>query len=201
MGTRCRCGGSLIRFPAWATVLLLLLCRAAEPAGAEEEAGLREQRVLDAAPWLGGGGAAVYSTAHFIWQTWWPSEEGGLFIPRSPGWKKAAVAVPATAAYTAAGAWSTAAAARLYTRWEVPPLWSVPAGMVCGAAAGAVTGAAGFTATMAVGKPLGVIDTGTFDSYLSVLGMSVLAGAFWGSFAGALPGFVLGPVVSFYLAY
>jgi hypothetical protein len=187
----------------WGTVLVALLAirlgggeeAAAEEGGMERRASLdRYLPVVTAS--LGVAGSAWFFASNIL------AEPGpdALFSADATVFEQVVIAVPATVAFGVtsyfAPRWFERTIVRRARTWWGAALW--------GTGLGAVTGAAivtsGWLVTLAMGHPMGVIDTGAVGAagYLAVLGMSVVSGGFWGGLAGLVPGAVAGPAIHLY---
>jgi hypothetical protein len=169
-------------------------------AGAQELQTERQQQLDRCVPWITAslglaGSAWFYATAG-----WGAAGSDALFTADAADWEKVVIAVPSTAAFVATSycmsRWFVRAVLGASTSWWSSVLW--------GAGAGAVTGAAivtsGWLITLAMGDPMGVIDTGRVGAagYLAVLGMSIVSGSLWGGLFGVVPGAVIGPGMYLY---
>lgn len=161
---------------------------------AEEQRTEREKVIDRATPWVGSVAALVASAAFIGSAGWYASGQDRLFTEAATDGQKLLVAIPATATFTVTSWFIT----RCFERTVLARSKSVWGAALWGAGVGALAGAAiavpGWTVILGTGTPMGIITTGDM-SYLAVLGMSVVSGAFWGALSGVLPGMVLGPAL------
>ena len=189
----------------WGTVLVVLL--AAQLGGlqvvAAEESAMEPAEKIDRyLPWvtasLGVAGSAWFFGSTLVEQ---PGPDA-LFTADAAAWEKVVIAIPATVAFGVTSyfvpRWFERTIVRRANTWWGATLM----GTGLGAAAGAAIVTSGWLVTLAMGHPMGVIDTGTVGAagYLAVLGMSVVSGGFWGGLAGLVPGAVFGPAIHLYAA-
>ncbi len=76
-------------------------------------------------------------------------------------------------------------------------LYGAGAGLVAGAIVGILT----FTPHMTVGWAMNTVSTGRLDAWYEIVGMSMLAGAFWGGLSGLAIGVFEAPIFSIVLKF
>jgi hypothetical protein len=111
--------------------------------------------------------------------------------------------IPVAAAGAATGALVGRWIANVALEHQPSPLFSIVEGAGLGFVSGAFVGAVVFPLNFVIAYPLLEVPEGywgRFD-YPQTVGMAVLAGGFWGGFAGLLGGAVAVPLISLYMEF
>lgn len=179
-------------------VLIVAHLSSQQSAGAQEFPNERRRKVDRYLPWVATSLAVAGSGYFFVRMGWTAGEGESIFLADATDWKKIAVAVPGTVAFAATSyfmsRWFERSIMRRAGTWWGAGLWGLGIGIVSGAA----IATSGWTVTFALGDPMGIVDTGSLGSYLSVIGMSILSGSLRGALLGVVPGVVLGPAIHLY---
>ena len=181
-------------------VFMMILPSAVFPQG-EDAIDMRKQQVVRDVSLYAGGvmGLSVGVLTAF----------GGVMFPDSdPLFKDGTdistmllTAAPAVVIQTLSGVLATRLFAEVFLNLRINKWLSFPAGILGGAVAGALSGSVGFAALMGTAWFTKAVDLGRADSFIKVLGFSLLGGGLWGGLSGILPGLVCGPVISFYMDF
>jgi len=111
--------------------------------------------------------------------------------------------IPVAAAGAATGALAGRWMADVALRHQPSLLWSILEGAGVGLVAGAFVGGVTFTLNFTIAYHLLEVPEGywgRFD-YPKTIGMSVLAGGFWGGFFGMVGGAIALPIISLYMGF
>ncbi len=197
-----RVGGFLV-------VLLLMHAGATTPANAQEPPGgqaqdpamTRQEQVDRYVPWITASLGLAGSVWFYGYSGFVATGQDALFTADAATWEKLVIAAPSTAAFVVTSwfmaQWFERTICNRADTWWGAALW----GAGLGTATGAAIATSGWFITLAMGDPMGVIDTGSVGAtgYLAVLGMSIVSGAFWGGLSGVIPGAVIGPAIHLYV--
>jgi len=111
-------------------------------------------------------------------------------------------AVTALGVQMAAVSVATWGLAEIYMMLEINKWLSVPVGCLGGFIAAGAAGAVSFATMMGMARALDTVSMGEVVSgWYVAAGLGLIAGAFWGSFYGFIPGAIMGPGISFYMDY
>ena len=111
--------------------------------------------------------------------------------------------IPVAAAGAAAGALAGRWIADVALRHQPSPLFAIVEGAGLGLVSGAFVGAIVFPLNFVIAYPLLEVPEGYWGRFdvPRTIGLAVLAGGFWGGFAGMLAGAVAVPLISLYVGF